>query len=99
MDRISANALGDLHDLFPVEEAFDGSRTYKVGLVGFLDVDAGRIRFGIDRRRRDVELATATDNAHGDFATIGNQDLPKHDGIARGLEPQLTSGSPPKKIA
>ena len=99
MDCISANALRDLHDLFPVQETLDGSGTYQVGLVGFFDVDAGRIGFGIDRRRRDIELATATDDAHGDFATVGNQNLPKHDGIARGLEPQLTSGSPPKKIA
>ena len=99
VDRVGADALRDLHDLFAVQEAFDGARPYEVGLVGFFDVDAGGIGFGIDRRCRDIEFAAAADDAHGDFATVGNKDLPKHAGLAGGSEPELTSDSPPKKIA
>ncbi|KXK04492.1 MAG: hypothetical protein UZ03_NOB001001370 [Nitrospira sp. OLB3] len=87
MNRVRADALGDLHDLLPVKEAFDGAGPYEVGLIGLLDVDAGGVRFGIDRRRRDVEFATPANDAHGDFATIGNENLPEHDGIERGAEP------------
>ena len=87
MDCVGADALGDFHDLLSVQETFDGARAYEVGLVGFFDVNPGGVGFRIDRRCRDIELTTATDDAHGDFATVGNKDLPKHDGIARGLEP------------
>ena len=78
MDGIGADALREIHDLLPVQEAFDGSRADEVGLVGFFDVDAGRIGFGIDGGCGDIQFAAAADDAHGDFAAIGDQNFLKH---------------------
>ena len=72
---------------FPSRKPLTGTGPDEIGLVSFFDVDAGGIGFGKDRRRRDIEFAAATDDPHGDFAAVGNQNFPKHDGIARGLEP------------
>ena len=78
-------------------EAFDRAGDLRDRPSAFFDVDAGGVSLrNKSRRGRDVELATAANDAHGDFATVGNKDLPEHDGITRGLEPQLTSGSSPK---
>ena len=47
-------------------------------LVGHLDVQRVGIGVGIDRDRRDAHLARGLDDAAGDFAAIGDQDLTEH---------------------
>ena len=97
MDGIGADSLGQIDDLFAVEETFDRPRADQVGLVRFLDVDPGRIGFGVDGRGRDVQFAAGADNPHGDFTAIGHQNFLEHDWVARGWEPELTSGSAQKE--
>lgn len=49
------------------------------GLVGNLDMHRVGVRLGIDGHRFDVHFAAGADDAHGDFTTVGDQDLFKHD--------------------
>ena len=48
-------------------------------MIGELDMHRIDIRLGVNGDRFDVEFAAGTDDAKGDFATIGNQDAFEHD--------------------
>ena len=45
------------------------------GLVGQLDVQRVLVGLGIDGDGRDAHLAGGLDDAAGDFAAVGDQDL------------------------
>ena len=49
------------------------------GLVGHLHVQAVAVGLGVDRHRLDAELARRLDDAAGDLAAVGDQDLLEHD--------------------
>ena len=48
------------------------------GLVGEAHVQRVLVRLGVDGDRLDAELAAREDDPQGDFATVGDQDLLKH---------------------
>src|SRR5581483_5659037 len=83
MDRVRADALREAHDLLHVEKALDRARPDEIGLVRFLDVNAGGILLGVDGGGRDAELAACADDAHRDLAAVGNQNLLKNHGACR----------------
>ncbi len=49
-----------------------------VSLVGEPDVQGVPIELGVDRDGLDAELTSGADHAHGDLATVGDQDLLQH---------------------
>ena len=65
------------------------------GLVGNLDMHRVGVRLGIDGHRFDVHLAAGADDAHGDFTTVGDQDLFKHDRYRNIPVPDSTTSSLP----
>ena len=50
----------------------------QIGLVRLLDINPGRIGFGIDRGRGDIQFAAGADDPHGNFAAIGDQNFAEH---------------------
>ena len=67
---------GDFEDAVAAEIGVDGGRGAEaVGFVGVEDVERGAIGVGVDGYGRDAELAAGPDEAEGDFAAIGDEDL------------------------
>ena len=55
-----------------------GSLSNADGLISHLDVHGVGVGLGINRHRFDVELLACANNAHRNFAAIGDQYLFKH---------------------
>ncbi len=47
-------------------------------LVGHADVQGVAIELGVHRHGGDTQLPTGTDDPHGDFGAVGDQDLVEH---------------------
>src|SRR3546814_15800 len=76
MHRLGAGLLAGRDDLLDDQVALGGSRRADMhGLVGHAHVQGTIVGIGIDRHRPDAKLAAGLDDAAGDFAAIGNQDL------------------------
>src|ERR1700674_239769 len=83
MDGVAAGAAGDVDELVDAEIAFARGRGAEgVGFVGEADVEGGAVGFAEDRDRADAEFAAGAEDAHGDFAAIGDQDFVEHAGLA-----------------
>jgi hypothetical protein len=78
MNGIGADSESQIHDLSPIEESLHRTRSDEVGFIGFFDVNAGRIGFGINSGGCDIQLAAGADDSHGDLTAIGHQDFLKH---------------------
>ena len=48
------------------------------GFVGEARVQAVAVGFGVDRHGADAQVLAGADDAHGDFAAVGDQDFFKH---------------------
>ena len=76
MNRVGARATCGVDQAIYAEIAVAWrARPDRVRLVGIPYVQRGAIAFGIDRDGRNVHFAARADNAHGDLAAIGDQDL------------------------
>src|ERR1035437_6692999 len=77
---------GGGEDAVDAEVAFGGGAGADVGgLVGHADVEGGAVGVGKDGDAGDAHLAEGADDADGDLAAIGDQDLAEHaDGIVAG---------------
>jgi hypothetical protein len=88
---LGGHGRGD--DLFCIKigvaslRAADGHR-----LVGHLAKEAPAVGLGIDGHRPDTQTFTGAYDAHGDFASIGDQNLIEHDKPHSGMFPCLRSG-------
>ena len=79
MDRLSTRALGGVEDGFRPQVAVAGRGRADVdGFVGHLDMQRLGVGVGIDRDRADAEPAGGADDAAGDLAAVGDQDLGEH---------------------
>ena len=76
MDRVRAALLRDLEDAIDTQVALRGdSWAEQIGLVGEAHVQRGAIHVGVDGHRLVTELLAGADDAYGDLAAIGDQDL------------------------
>jgi hypothetical protein len=81
VDRLGAGLLAGRDDLVGDEVRLAARRrTDQDRLVGQLDVQRVAIGFGIHRDGRDVHPPRRLDDATGDLAAVGNQDLLEHKG-------------------
>ena len=96
MDRLGARAFGGVQDGVRPQVAVAGGRRADVdGLVGHLDMQRLGVGVGIDRDRADAEPAGGADDAAGDLAAVGDQDLGEH-GIYLASRPACAfQGTPP----
>ena len=79
MNRLGACLLGGGYDGILAQITVGGGRSADMHrLVRHGDVTRGGIGIGIDRDGAHAERTGAFDDAAGNFATIGNQDLFKH---------------------
>src|SRR5262245_19762853 len=99
MDGIGPDSLAKVYDLLGVQETFDRPWTNHIGLIGFLDVDTGRVGFGIDGRGCDDEFTAGSDNPHRNFATISNQNLLEHTRSYLSIHPAFNRGGTVQKRA
>ena len=79
MDRVRAGDFRGGNDVRDIEVAFGrraGADTD--GFVRHLDVQAVAVGFGMDGDGFKPHLAAGADDAHGDFAAVGDQDFLKH---------------------
>ena len=92
---LGAGGAAGLDDLVDDEIGLGGRRRADGdGLVRHLDVQAVAIGLGVDRDGLDAELARALDDAAGDLAAIGDQDLLEHrlDLQRNGVRPLASTG-------
>ena len=79
MDAIGAAVTDRVEDRVGVEIALGrGLPAERVRLVGEPDVQCVAIELGVDGDGLDAELASGADDAHGDLAAVGDQDLLQH---------------------
>src|ERR1035438_4152430 len=86
VDGVGVMAAGGVEDAVDAEVAFGGGAGADVGgLVGHADVEGGAVGVGEDGDAGDAHFAERADDADGDLAAIGDQDLAEHaDGIVAG---------------
>ena len=76
VDRVGAGLAGHLEQLLLHQVGVAGRGAAEgVGLVGDLDVQGVPVRIGIHRNRTDAAVCARPRDAHGDLATVGNEDL------------------------
>ena len=76
VDGISTGVGGDLDDLGDVEVGLGrGGATEGVGLVGEPHEEGVAVRVGVDRDRPDPGVLAGADDADGDLAAVGDEDL------------------------
>ena len=87
MDGVGAVAAGGVEDAVDAEVAFGGGAGADVGgFIGHADVERGAVGVGEDGDAGDAHFAEGADDADGDLAAIGDQDLAEHaDGIVAGV--------------
>ena len=79
VDAVGATVADRAEDRVGVEVTLGrGLPAERVRLVGEPDVQCVPIELGVDRDGLDTELASGADDAHGDLATVGDQDLLQH---------------------
>ena len=76
VDRVGAGLAGDVEQLVLHQVGVAGGRAAeRVGLVGDLDVQRVAVGVGIHGDRADPAVRARPRDAHGDLATVGNEDL------------------------
>ncbi len=79
MHGLGAGLAAGLDDLVDEQIGLGGRRRADGdGLVRHLDVQGVAVGFRIDGDRLDAELARRLDDAAGDLAAVGDQDLLEH---------------------
>ncbi len=79
MNGVTAGALGDIHDFVDAQITFAGRRgTDGIGFVGETHVQRVAVGFAEDNRGSNAEFAASAQDAHGDFAAIGNESFAEH---------------------
>ena len=79
VDAVGAAVADRVEDGVGVEVALGrGLPAERERLVGEPDVQRVAIELGVDRDGLDAELASGADDAHGDLAAVGDQDLLQH---------------------
>src|ERR1017187_6988379 len=96
---VGAVAAGGVEDAVDAEVAFGGEAGADVGgLVGHAYVQGSAVGVGEDGDATDTHFAQRADDADGDLAAIGDQDLAEHaDGIVaggRGRSPGCDTAGP-----
>ena len=77
---VGAAAADGVEDRLGVEVALGrGLAAERVRLVGEADVERLAVELGVHGDGLDAELACGADDAHGDLATVGDQDLLEHE--------------------
>ena len=85
VDGVGAGAVGHLDQLVHHEVGLGGGvAAQRVGLVGELDVQGVAVRIRVDRHGGDAFIACGADDAHGDFAAVGDQHLAQRMGDCGG---------------
>jgi hypothetical protein len=80
MDRLSPMTPGGVDDLLDAQVTFQRRRRSQMGrLVRHPHGERGPVGIGEDCNTRDSRLAQRPDDPHRDFASIGDQHLPKHE--------------------
>jgi hypothetical protein len=78
VERLGICTSGRIDDLFDREIRFARSgRPDANGFVGETNMARAGVRIGIDRDRVDAEAASGAEDATGDFAAVGDQDVGK----------------------
>ena len=92
VDGVGAVAAGGVQNAVDAQVAFGGGAGADVRrLIGHADVERGAVGVGVDGDAGDAHLAEGADDADGDLAAIGDQDLAEHaDGIVAGRPVRLT---------
>jgi hypothetical protein len=79
VDGVRPGHQGGHHDVGHVQVGAGGRRGADAdGLVRQLDVERGAVGLGEDGDRADVQLAAGPDDAHGDLAPVGDEQLGEH---------------------
>ena len=79
MDRLGAGRLAGVNDLVDHQIGLSrGGRPYGDRLIGHFDMERVLIGFRIDGDRLDAHAARGLDDAAGDLATVGDEDLLEH---------------------
>jgi hypothetical protein len=76
VDRIRATGAGDVEQTDTVQIALDGFwGTEQIRFIGKVRMGRVAVGFRIDRDGAQAELAGSAHDAHGDFTTVGNEEL------------------------
>src|SRR5271168_2539608 len=79
MDCIATGAARDIDYFFDAKITLARGRGADgIGFVGQADVERFAVDFAENRHAANAQLAAGAQDAHGDFAAIGNQDFPEH---------------------
>ena len=93
MDGVRAGATGDGEDLVDLQVGVGAGLTVEgVGLVGELRVHGVTVLVGVDGDRPEAGVAGRPDDANGDLATVGDEDLTKGAAIEHGFQPSSEVG-------
>jgi hypothetical protein len=79
MDSVAARAAGHVNYFINGKIAFArGGGANGIRLVGKANVKRFAVNLAENRHAANAQLAAGTQDAHGNFAAIGNQDFPEH---------------------
>ncbi len=79
MDRVGSMLLRGFENAILAQIAFGRRRgSDMLGFIGHANVQRAAVGIRKDRDAADVHLAQRANDAHGDLATIGDQDPAKH---------------------
>src|SRR5580700_5951213 len=83
MDRIAAGTTCDIDCFFNRKITFARRcGAYWIGFIREANVERFAVHLAENCHATNTQLAAGTQDAHGDFATIGNQDFPEHGPLA-----------------
>ena len=99
MDGFGAVLAGGVENAVDAQVAFGGGRGADVlGFIGHAHVERGAVGIGVDGDGGDAHFAQRADDAHGDLAAVGDQDLAetskRHDSekpLGRACAPENTA--------
>ena len=75
MDCVTTGLVGNRNDTLNIEISRGTGSADGMSLIGFADMQRGRIIRGKDRDGRNSQLGGSTRDADCDFAAVGNQQL------------------------
>ena len=79
MDGVDVGNFGGADEAVDSEVAFERGRFADAnGFVGHLGVHGVSVGFGVDGDGANVEFSAGSNDAHGDFAAVGDQNFFKH---------------------